>query len=490
MHLKYIIKSNFLKRNSIPILLYRIIPLMCSLALLLLISSLVIVNDGSNEVYADGVDDGSGDSGITTYATTFVNPTASLTIGGDATNKQVITAPGEVGYRSHTITVDASDIESYALVLSGPTNLTSGTSTIVSGANNTTPDTMENNTWGYSWGGESKESSTYQSLLTNGVSLSGERVSGFKVNFTRNLFFAAKFSEDADPGRYTANVTLSLAATPRAVATGFNGIYDMQDMTGEICAKANIGDTGSLEDIRDGNVYTVRKHEDGKCWMTRNLSLALWDEENDAPVTLTPANSNVAADWESTTGKSMVWPKLICNESDASECNLARYYDGSNNLDYWEPEFGYYYSFGALSAGESATITGEGAISQDICPKGWHMPSNTDYYEFLVAADIDWLTLEGIEKFHNAPYDFLFAGGISDGRFWTYNYAGYVWTNTVYSDAGAYDVGYDKVTGAGNGGDLIWTSGGALRDYGRTARCIAKELEETSAVAIDVNTEE
>ncbi len=464
------------------------IPLTCALTLLLVIGNLFCMFSETPEVFADGVDD---NSDITTYATTTVNPTASLTIGGDATNKQVIASPGSTAYRSHTVTVDASDIEDYSLILSGPTNLVSGTSTVVAGAENKTPADMEENTWGYSWGGDSKkETSTYKSLSPTGTTLTGDRVSGFKVNFTRNLFFAAKFSEDADPGRYQANVTLSLAATPRAVATGFNGIYDMQDMTGEICAKANIGDAGSLEDVRDGNVYTVRKYEDGKCWMARNLSLALWDEENDQPITLNPEDSNVQEDWVSTTGKSVVWPKLICNESDASECNLARYYDGSNNLDYWEPEFGYYYSFGALSAGESATITGEGTISQDICPKGWHIPSNEDYYEFLVAADIDRLTLEGIEKFHNAPYDFLFAGGISDGRFWTYNYAGYVWTNTVYSDAGAYDVGYDKVTGAGNGGDLIWTSGGALRDYGRTARCIAKELEETSAIAIDVDTEE
>ncbi len=417
------------------------IPLMCSLALLLLFCNLFIISD-IDKTYAEGNitevsdDDSNGNAGISTYATTTVNPTASLTIGGDATNKQVIASPGSTAYRSHTVTVDASDIESYALVLSGPTNLTSGTSTIVSGSNNTTPAAMENNTWGYSWGGESKESSTYQSLLTSGVSLSGERVSGFKVNFTRNLFFAAKFSEDADPGRYQANVTLSLAATPRAVATGFNGIYDMQDMTGEICAKANIGDTGSLEDIRDGNVYSVAKLSDGNCWMTRNLRIDISKANS-----LSSNDTNIAegTTWPETDVET---PMEVENGTWSTSNNAilfakhpVKIYGDSGT--YQEP-YGYYYSWCAATAG---SCVDSGDASSSICPKEWRLPTRSEYAALIEKGKSGWAVNNGVNGYwvggaaNAVGAAFFSATGHVDSNGLTYGGSrGNYWSSTAHSN--------------------------------------------------------
>ena len=451
------------------------IPLMCSLALLLLFCNLFIISD-IDKTYAEGNitevsdDDSNGNAGISTYATTTVNPTASLTIGGDATNKQVIASPGSTAYRSHTVTVDASDIESYALVLSGPTNLTSGTSTIVSGANNTTPATnasnpMLDNTWGYSWGGDSKkETSTYKSLSPTGTTLTGDRVSGFKVNFTRNLFFAAKFSEDADPGRYQANVTLSLAATPRAVATGFNGIYDMQDMAGEICAKANIGDAGSLEDVRDGNVYTVRKYRDGECWMTQNLRLV-------GGRTLTSADSNVSDEY--------VFPatKIVLSPNDFS--NSGSVYLPESYLSAAEPvKYGVYYSWTAATAGtgnDTIIISGQRAPSS-VCPKGWKLPDgavNDGQYTHFINAEGITRDYGGAVVLAGAPYNFTTSGIVVNGGFYLYGKAGSYWTNAAVSERYAFDFFFD-IDPTYEEQPVAPDATLAVRSDGRTVRCVAE----------------
>ena len=45
----------------------------------------------------------------------------------------------------------------------------------------------------------------------------------------------------------------------------------MQNWTG--CEKLNMEETITMKDIRDGNLYTVAKLKDGKCWMTQNLGI-------------------------------------------------------------------------------------------------------------------------------------------------------------------------------------------------------------------------
>ena len=68
-----------------------------------------------------------------------------------------------------------------------------------------------------------------------------------------------------------------------------DNIANMQDMTPEICAKAQTHQTTTLRDIRDGNTYTVAKLKDDKCWMTQNLRII--------NKTITPADSDVTTNY-------------------------------------------------------------------------------------------------------------------------------------------------------------------------------------------------
>lgn len=50
------------------------------------------------------------------------------------------------------------------------------------------------------------------------------------------------------------------------------GIEYMQDMTSEICQKAQVGTESVLIDRRDNKKYFVEKMQDKQCWMTQNLA--------------------------------------------------------------------------------------------------------------------------------------------------------------------------------------------------------------------------
>ena len=168
------------------------------------------------------------------YATCFILPThqayaiepdisplaasyTALTIGGDALDRQVTVAPGSVGYRSHTVTVAASQFSKYTLTISGPVGLTGkANGTTITGANNKTPANMSNNTWGYSYGDtKAVDSRTYQSFTGSSQTLDNITTTSTS-DTTKNLSFAIKFASNAVSTEYTGKVILSLIATPKS----------------------------------------------------------------------------------------------------------------------------------------------------------------------------------------------------------------------------------------------------------------------------------
>ena len=473
-----------LKLHSIPILhkskclryVSYSIPLMCSLALLLLLSNLFIISSNNKTYATEDISNSSnnGNSGISTYATISVNPTATLTI--ENSHLDTIASPGTVNYVSSKVDISASDITGYSLILSGPESLSG--STPITGAGGKNPNDMANNSWGYAWtNGEASDTTAYNTLSPSGSNIkesaNDTKVTNFNVNFSRQLTFAAKFAEDATSGHYKANVTLSLAATPREVATGFNGIYDMQDMTTSICKSAQKGLIGSLEDTRDGNVYTVAKLDDDNCWMTRNLSLALWDEENNTPITLTPEDSNVKEDWVSTTGKSEVWNDSSCaNTPNSADCNIIKYYNPENSGKSQDPLMGHLYTWNAAVVGTGSEIEQVGQnAGQDICPKGWELPTggNGGQYQQLTSAINAPNDATGSTKLQSSPYDFpnpeavlnIWNGILGE------NYEYWSRTNDTEGTLGAYTLLLSSSS--------VLPRDTSFRSRGRMLRCIAKD---------------
>lgn len=227
------------------------------------------------------------------YANTYTatntsgNSSIALTIGGAGEDDRVEAGYGSVTYRSHTVRVKADAVEDYGLTISGPTSLTApaGGSTI-SGANDTTGDGMTDNTWGYGWGdtGTSDANLTYRTLSTTGTNILTVNNANDKpaltnraVDFTKKLVFAVKFAEGAIPGRYYANVTLSLTATP-AVLTKYSITYN-----------ANSGSNAPVAQIAESydKSYTFTIASQGS--MTRSGYNFLGWSENSTATTATYA---------------------------------------------------------------------------------------------------------------------------------------------------------------------------------------------------------
>ena len=151
-----------------------------------------------------------------------------------------------------------------------------------------------------------------------------------------------------------------------------HSITNMQEMTPEICSATEENDTATLIDNRgDNSSYSVLKAKDGRCWMTKNLSLS--------NTTITNADSDISA--SSFTVPSNNWGDSM----DATDkiTNPYVYVDQTYGAPY-----GFLYNYAAASAG---TISGEvvaGDATESICPKGWKLPSQTEYNTFLSAYSV------------------------------------------------------------------------------------------------------
>lgn len=164
------------------------------------------------------------------------------------------------------------------------------------------PNEFENNTWGYNLtqnvAGQSglvvaDSNTTYQPVPATSTNILRQDTDATSkmANDTYTLNFGAKIDTSLPAGGYSSMVTFSVVANPAFVATGFDRVSTMQELTPEICKEIgtvadNYGNsyaytdllgnpywTKQLRDERDGKLYWVAKLKDGNCWMTQNLAL-------------------------------------------------------------------------------------------------------------------------------------------------------------------------------------------------------------------------
>lgn len=217
------------------------------------------LNDENNKVYAT--------------ASANTSTSASLIVDNNNIYDQVNAIYGDINYISHKVIIAADNINGYALTITGPVNLISPSD------NNTTADNVAS--WGYAWGAEdiADNALTYNNFTGSSQNLeTNTGVANNSVNLTKKLAFAAKFTNDAEDGHYTASVSLNLTVTPKSLT--LSDISTMQEMytdnndgISSVCAASATGETAVLIDVRDNSDYTVIKLANGQCWMTRNLRI-------------------------------------------------------------------------------------------------------------------------------------------------------------------------------------------------------------------------
>ena len=338
--------------------------------------------------------------------------TATASVGVTTTNSS--------GYSLYLYTTGDDN----SLKPSNPANSSS-----ISATNTTsTLNNLTNNTWGYNLGTTTPTTTTTYSAVptSNSTPIQTKDTSTTNsANDTYTLSFAAKVNTDLPSGDYSNTLTLALVANPAMITIAFNGngatggsmanieisaggsqalpnntftrtnynftgwntsvngngtsysngatlttttgqagetitLYaqwervfgkdTMQGFTVADCqAQASTGNV-TLEDARDGNTYTVR-YINGACWMTQNLRLS-------SGRTLTQEDSNVTSSWSFPTD----------SLTSGNSYTEARSIISSNTY------YGGYYNYCAASAGTACSQT-EMDATQDICPKGWRLPT-------------------------------------------------------------------------------------------------------------------
>ena len=143
-------------------------------------------------------------------------------------------------------------------------------------------------------------------------------------------------------------------------------ISTLQGMNTTICKNTSTGTEVTLTDTRDDKSYTVRKLKtsattrNGDCWMTKNLALQ-------GSKKLTSSDSQVSADWTLAAQTTGTW----CTSNDAS-C-----YEKNLSFISSTASYGGYYNYYTATAGTGKRDT-TGNASSSICPKGMHLPSQTE----------------------------------------------------------------------------------------------------------------
>lgn len=233
----------------------------------------------------------------------------------------------------------------------------------------------------------------------------------------------------------------------------------LQAVTQEYCASLPVYDGTNqaaivtLNDPRgDGQQYQVAKLADNNCWTLNNLKLG----STTGTITLTPADSNVTADW--------VLPQVGLSGTNYHNSPIVDS-PGSGSSDILANTFyGYYYNWCAATAGVPSASAGQPGYTctasstmpddavQDICPAGWRLPvggvsgNATNEFSNLNARMAGFVddqdpTYQASSNFYDnwvydSPIKGVFAGHRSGALWSNVGVNGRYWSSSHHSSAG------------------------------------------------------
>ena len=196
-------------------------------------------------------------------------------------------------------------------------------------------------------------------------------------------------AEIIQPGNFLSLNTSSASITKALYAVWRDNVKKiyMQDATLADCGQ-------TMYDKRDEKDYTTALIN-GQCWMTQNLRFT--------GTSLSTTTSNVSAD------KTISYGDLTSGNSYTE----ARIHNSGDTTT------GVWYNFCAAGANESNACNNSGSYSSsyDICPKNWHLPTNSQF--------------TGITSYIGAFS--IVTGGIYDGGSLSNFDNGYWWSATAYN---------------------------------------------------------
>ena len=272
--------------------------------------------------------------------------------------------------------------------------------------------------------GTSRTNGQTMSIACGTYNLSGSFSSGYEFSSWSN-------SGGSIANRNTLSTRYTVNGPGTITLTGKSSILYMQNFTAVQCQSQASNGNVTAVDARDNNSYTVR-YINGACWMTQNLRLSSTTERGESRV-LTSADSNVTRNWSFPTG----------SLTSGNSYTEARSTISSNT------SYGGYYNYCAASAGTVCSSSSVQDATQDICPKGWRLPTHAEQ--------------DGIRSYSSA-FSPVYSGYYDNGTLRNTGSYGRWWSATTNSSIGAqYYLNYSY-------GSL--RTAGSDKGYGYSVRCI------------------
>ena len=220
--------------------------------------------------------------------------------------------------------------------------------------NCTTSDCL--NKWGYS-----KDSGNYIPFKNIELLSNSERTN----NDHTTLRFATKIDYTKPSGQYETNLIFEATANP---------LLDvMQDLNSALCTTSG---PLAVIDSRDNQKYYVQRLADGNCWMLNNLRLGQ-DKSTTDIIYLNNTDSDVNGSFE-LKGKLSDGIFISTTIDNINDVNDSSQY-------YCTTDYGCYYNWFTSTAGVGDHTTTSGNVNYSICPKGWTLPTQTQFTSLSTA---------------------------------------------------------------------------------------------------------
>ena len=285
---------------------------------------------------------------------------------------------------------------------------------------------------------------TSASLTCGTYNISGSYSSGYKFSsWAVSGSVSLGSSTTTASNSITVNGTGTLTLTGKVSActnTTFSGY--MQNITADTVTNACDGNSGSMTDIRDNQIYTVKKIN-GQLWMTRNLAIGCNGSGSTygsdlSNVIITNTYTNFSSNIPTSTPSFRLSVKAVSSshggfEQAGMQCNST---------------YGAWYNYAGATL---STITGNPnstVATDDICPAGWHLPSGPNT---TANTDINKLVGNTTSNYQAATTGLTAFGAVAGGNYSsgakssTAN--GYWWTTTASGDAARYSLVYNSSNG-------------------------------------------
>ena len=416
---------------------------------------------------------------------------------------------------SNEVTVSVSTNTGYGYYLSA----TAGTKTGNTSLNNTLDSSykftnltanapslsaMPDNSWGYSYStdnGTTWVSGDVGSAMTgyNGLPLDNDDsgATGIKLvstdSFTSSSSIKFKIGAKSAPtqaaGTYTNTVNFyAVANTGPATIANSATMQEVDSKAAGGCPDNLTTDQAyEITDSRDGTIYHVARLADGNCWLLDNIALDLtnstvlnnMDESNtnasNLSLTYLKNGGGTASERYATSAVSDDWSDDDNSGKDPlaelTDKNVVPTDDISQTGNY---KVGGFYNYCAATAGNycfDKSGTASGDAMEDICPKGWRMPTSSPTGEFSALANVIYgstgSTSDAIAYAnYRSALHLPLSGNVFVGEIRDQGSRGFFWSSTW----GNYGSMYDLFVNTTN----INPSNYNARSAGHSVRCILK----------------